>query len=118
MDDGTELCTACGFCCDGTLVGVVRLDEAEVATMTRLGLPVARAGALRLLEQPCAALAGTRCRVYGDRPARCAAFRCRLLAELEAGAVTREEALAVVAHARSLEGEARADVLEARFRRA
>ena len=78
-DPATELCTRCGLCCNGVLFDVVRLAPPEIERMTRLGLPVLPRTENPAMAQPCAALEGTRCRVYADRPARCGEFRCHLL---------------------------------------
>lgn len=114
-DASTELCTRCGFCCDGTLFDVVRLTPPEVERMTRLGLPVLTRDEHLTMAQPCAALDGTCCRIYPDRPARCDAFRCHLLAALEEGEVDLDEALGVVALARELEGAQRTQFLDRHF---
>lgn len=114
-DASTELCTRCGFCCDGVLFDVVRLTPPEVERMTRLGLPVLPRVENPAMPQPCAALEGTRCRIYPDRPARCDDFRCHLLAALQAGELDLDEALGVVALARELVGAQRTQFLDRHF---
>lgn len=114
-DVSTELCTRCGLCCDGTLFDVVRLALDEVARMTRLGLPVLPRADAPAMRQPCAALEQVRCRIYADRPARCDAFRCHLLAALQSGEVDLDEALGVVALARELDGAQRTQFLDRHF---
>lgn len=44
------------------------------------------------LRQPCRALDGCRCTTYLDRPRACGAFQCLVLASLDAGEMTPEEA--------------------------
>ena len=63
MNDGGRLCLACGMCCDGSLFGLVRLGAAEVARMTRLGLPVFSPDDHPALKQPCRALNELTCTV-------------------------------------------------------
>jgi Fe-S-cluster containining protein len=98
-----ELCTRCGLCCDGTLFGDVELTGcAESARLELLGLDVDGDDAdVELLALPCAALTGTRCRIYPQRPQCCRTFTCRLLDQAERGAVTLDEALTRIARARS-----------------
>lgn len=114
-DPATELCTRCGLCCNGVLFDVVRLAPPEIERMTRLGLPVLPRTENPAMAQPCAALEGTRCRVYADRPARCGEFRCHLLAALEADEVSLDEALGVVSLAQELEGAQRSQFLDRHF---
>lgn len=97
------LCTRCGLCCDGTLLGDVELTgPAEAARLEILGLDVAADDAdAELLSLPCAALRGTRCRIYAHRPQCCRTFECRLLQESARGAVTVDDALAQIAQARA-----------------
>ena len=75
------LCTRCGLCCDGTLLGDVELTgPAEAARLELLGLDVDTDDAdTELLSLPCAALCGTRCGIYLQRPQSCRTFECRLL---------------------------------------
>lgn len=114
-DAATELCTRCGLCCDGTLFDVVRLAPPEIERMTRLGLPVLPRVENPAMPQPCAALDGTRCRIYADRPIRCEQFRCHLLIALAEGEIDLEEARGVVALAHALEGAQRAQFLDRHF---
>lgn len=51
----------------------------------------------------CGALDGTCCSVYADRPVRCGLFTCALYRRHEAGEVTEEEALAIIAKTRALQ---------------
>ena len=97
------LCTRCGLCCDGTLLADVELAGSdEIARLEGLGLEIEeddRPGR-GLLPLPCAALAGTRCRIYPHRPDCCRTFECRLLQEARRGAVSVDRALATIADAR------------------
>jgi Fe-S-cluster containining protein len=50
---------------------------------------------LRFL-QPCSALNGCRCCIYGSRPGHCRHFECFLLKKVEENRVTRAQALHVI----------------------
>lgn len=97
------LCTRCGLCCDGTLLGDVELTgPAEAARLELLGLDVdTDDGDADVLPLPCAALRGTCCRIYPQRPRTCRAFECRLLQNAQRGAISVPDALAHVAAARA-----------------
>jgi uncharacterized protein len=97
------LCTNCGLCCDGTLLGDVELTgPAEAARLEILGLGLDDdEGGAELLPLPCAALRRTSCRIYARRPKACRTFECRLLQEAQRGAITVKQALARIAHARA-----------------
>ncbi len=99
----STLCTNCGLCCDGTLLGDVELTgPAEAGRLETLGLDLDDdEGGADLLPLPCAALHRTRCSIYGRRPRACRTFECRLLQEAQHGAVTVKQALARIAHARA-----------------
>lgn len=88
------LCTRCGLCCDGSLFADVELaGRREVARLEGLGLVVEDGdGPGGLLEQPCAALVGRRCRIYANRPECCRTFECRLLQDVRRGHVSVESA--------------------------
>lgn len=96
------LCTRCGLCCDGTLLGDVELTgPAEATRLELLGLDVDSDDAdVDLLSLPCAGLRGTRCSVYAQRPECCRTFECRLLQDTRRGAVSVDAALARIATAR------------------
>lgn len=95
------VCQACALCCDGTLFTRVPLAADDVAPR-EVHVVTTPAGS-RYLPQPCAALEGTRCTVYAQRPTACRRFECLLLAALRDGEVTEAGALEVVAKARALE---------------
>ena len=97
------LCTRCGLCCDGTLLGDVELTgPAEAARLELLGLDVdTDDGDAEVLPLPCAALRGTCCSIYPRRPRSCRAFECRLLQNARRGTVTVHDALARISDARA-----------------
>lgn len=100
-DPVSQLCPACGLCCNGVLFGDVELqpgDDAE--SLSKLGLMLFRKGRKTSLRQPCACFDGKGCRVYGQRPERCRTFECRLLERARAGEVAPVAALAAITEAR------------------
>lgn len=107
--DLSTLCMRCGLCCDGSLFSHVPLLPAEASRLRPLGVGVVeQASGARVLPQRCAALRGTCCTVYTERPEGCRRYRCLLLGALVEGEVSLEEALGVVAqaHARVVEAGA------------
>jgi len=89
-----QLCPNCGLCCNGVLFGDVELQRGDDAKhLTKLGVDLFRKGRKTAFAQPCACLVNGLCRIYADRPKRCAAFDCRLLQRVQAGKVTAPVAL-------------------------
>src|SRR5437773_10358721 len=88
------LCTRCALCCDGSLFADVELSGPKEATgLEILGLKIEDDGeGGRLLSQPCAAVRGKRCGIYAHRPESCRTFECRLLQDVQRGAVSVERA--------------------------
>ena len=115
---GARLCTACGLCCTGAIHDTARLDPDEVERAAELGLPVV--GGTNAFALPCPKLTGTACSIFGSRPRVCGRYRCRLLQDVEAGAVELPVAMELVRIARELEAAARASLTgslpEARYR--
>lgn len=95
----SELCVACGLCCDGSLFRFLPVDEAERDAYERLALPVVTQSGRPAMPLPCSRLSERSCTVYAERPGGCRAYVCRLGDELERGAVSAERALAVVREA-------------------
>jgi len=83
----------------------VRLQPSDEAPkLKKLGLPLlasrpAAAGAR--FPQPCAALEGCRCRIYGDRPTYCREFECLLLKRVQAEQMDAAAALSLIRTARA-----------------
>ena len=96
------LCTRCGLCCDGSLFADVELaSRAEASTLEVMGLEIEDADEDEsgLLLQPCGALKGKRCSIYGHRPDCCRSGECRLLQEVKRGAVSVDQAQAKISDA-------------------
>ena len=88
------LCTRCALCCDGSLFADVELSSpAEATGLEILGLKIEDDDADgTLLSQPCGALQGKWCGIYTHRPESCRTFECRLLQDVQRGAVGVERA--------------------------
>jgi uncharacterized protein len=100
----TQLCRACGLCCNGVIFANLALQPGDnAARLKSLGLPVCDSdSALRPphLAQPCAAFEGYRCRIYTDRPQYCRQFECVLLKSVKAGNTEPAAALRIIRTAR------------------
>lgn len=100
----SELCLACGLCCDGTLYPRAIIERDEVAATAALGLttyedPCGEVG----FRLPCHYLDRTCCTRYDQwRPSVCSGFFCEVQLNAKQGKLTREEALAIVRKARAL----------------
>lgn len=96
-----EVCVTCGFCCDGTIFGHAHLNPGEKDSIP--ALMAANATAVEGEEYfllPCPYFRG-KCTIYDIKRAEvCGRYRCQLLKDLEAGKISREDALKVVADAR------------------
>lgn len=91
------LCPACSMCCNGVLFEDVRLQGKDDPKMVqKLGLRLERHGRGQRVCQPCGALQGGLCQVYGQRPVRCRSFECRLLKNVQAGQTPQAAALKVI----------------------
>jgi hypothetical protein len=106
MPEGSEseICLACGFCCDGTLFNRVTAGPRETAeSFIAIGLtPIdASPGEKVGFRQPCSQFTGL-CSIYTSRPSACRSFRCRLLRSVEGGKYTVTEALQIVRETNAL----------------
>src|SRR4051812_33623473 len=97
----SELCQACGFCCDGTLFDGIFITEEDIAAVARVRLPLVDDDGSTTLRLPCPAHIGT-CTVYEDRPSTCRAYRCLLVTRLEEGDIDLEGALLRIERLRGL----------------
>lgn len=92
----SELCLACGLCCDGSLFKHVRVTPAEREGLVALGIGVSPKRGADFMALPCGKLEGTACTIYGVRPGGCRRFVCAIGRRLDAKEVPGEAALAVV----------------------
>jgi hypothetical protein len=89
-----RLCPACGLCCNGVLFGDVELQASDDARrLAKLGVDLFRKGRKTAFAQPCSCLVNGLCRIYADRPKRCATFDCGLLKRVQSGKLTATAAL-------------------------
>jgi hypothetical protein len=96
-----QLCPQCGLCCNGVLFGDVELQRGDNAKLLgKLGVEFFRKGRKTAFAQPCSCLVNGLCRIYADRPQRCATFDCGLLKRVQAGKSTPVAALKKIAEAR------------------
>lgn len=102
------LCQSCGLCCDGSLFTRVPLGVGEIVPELSLRVVTNEQGG-RHVPQRCAALCGTVCQVYGQRPLACRRYECLLFGALREGEVSLDGAVAVVRRAQALVAEAGSD---------
>lgn len=89
-DAAAALCLDCGLCCNGVLFDQVRLVAGDNAkALSAKGLKLKQR---RFFNQPCTALCGSQCTIYGDRPTRCRKFECRQYQLVAAGEIPAESA--------------------------
>lgn len=101
-----KLCPACGLCCNGVLFGDVELQRGDDAKLlSKLGVELFRKGRKTAFAQPCACLVNGLCRIYSDRPKRCATFDCGLLKRVQTGKLAAPAALKKISEAKRRSAE-------------
>lgn len=97
----SKLCPACGLCCNGVLFGDVELQPTDDAKLLKkLGVEFFRKGLKTAFPQPCSCLVNGLCRIYSDRPKRCATFDCGLLKRVQNEKMTPAAALKKISEAK------------------
>ena len=100
---GSELCSACGLCCNGALHVIVTVRPEEVRLVRELGLTVEQTDDHEFgFRQPCPLYQKDRCSAHPHHPPTCQAYRCALLQKYEQGDVTLQDSLAIVRTAKEL----------------
>ncbi len=94
MSDSTNICLACGLCCDGTVIGFVQVGREELPVLREL-LDVENANGEGFFLQPCKKYCDG-CTIYPDRPKHCAKYECGLLESLEQKEIDFNTALKTV----------------------
>lgn len=94
MDDATNVCLACGLCCDGTVIGFVQVGREELPALREL-LDVENADGEGFFLQPCKKFCDG-CTIYPDRPKQCAKYECGLLESLEQKEIDFDTAIETV----------------------
>ena len=103
MNAINQLCPACGLCCNGVLFADVELQKGDNAgRLIDLGMALKKKGMKRAFVQPCRCFDGKLCRIYADRPKRCATFECGLLKRVQSGEIPATDALKRIADATKL----------------
>ncbi len=97
----SDLCLACGLCCDGSLFRHVVLRDEEAQALADRGLAVQVTRKKSTLPLRCGGLNGLACTLYADRPHGCRAFVCTLGRALEREVVSFEAALSTVREAQA-----------------
>jgi hypothetical protein len=106
-----DLCKDCGVCCRGAFFRYALLTDSEVDRLAALGIPTStRRNGQKAIRLGCAALNGTRCRIYLERPRACDAYFCQLAFRLRDGLVSPEEAQRVISGAQALLARIEADL--------
>ena len=99
----SQLCPACGLCCNGVLFADVELQKGDNAgRLIDLGMALKKKGMKRAFAQPCHCFDGKLCQIYADRPKRCATFECGLIKRVQSGAMPAPAALKRIADAKKL----------------
>lgn len=106
-----ELCTFCGVCCRGAFFRYALLTDAEVEQLRAKGIPTAvRRNGQKAIRLGCAALRGTLCTIYQERPKACDAYFCQLAFRLRDGLMTEDQVVAVVKRTHELLAAIEADL--------
>jgi uncharacterized protein len=102
---GSELCLACGLCCNGTLHTSVAVQPEHARLVRNLGLTVEKIGQELGFCQPCPLHQDDCCSVYPQHPPSCQEFQCALLQKYENGDITLADSLTIVRTAKELHAE-------------
>lgn len=103
-----SICTDCAMCCNGALFDWVRATPDEIARLPAAAFTPRGDQKGPGFQHPCPLLDGNLCSAYAVRPAGCRKFECKLLRGHKEGAVSRGEALEIIASARKLLDDVRA----------
>ena len=99
----SQLCPNCGLCCNGVLFADVELQKGDNAgRLIDLGMSLKKKGMKRAFAKPCHCFDGRLCRIYADRPKRCATFECGLLKRVQSGELPAPDALKRITDAKKL----------------
>ena len=103
MNAVEQLCPDCGLCCNGVLFADVELQNGDNSgRLIDLGMSLKKKGMKCAFAQPCHCFDGKLCRIYADRPRRCATFECGLLKRVQSGEMSAPAALKHIADAKKL----------------
>lgn len=100
-NSGSELCLACGLCCDGSLFRYGNLLSGEAELAIPAGFQVIDNREQLVFSQPCAMFKSGCCSLYQHwRPKVCGEYKCRLLNSRLVDKISLPLALDLVARAR------------------
>jgi len=100
--NGSDLCVACGLCCQGVFHEQARAFPEEVPLLEEKGFTVCHGPRGLSFALPCSYLGATGCSVYAERPRTCRSYQCRLLTRYLDREVPLEQALRTVEQVREL----------------
>ncbi len=100
--NAAALCLACGLCCVGVVHTHVPLgaDEMELARKLYLHVDMFEEGLG--FHLPCPCYREGRCSAYDQRPRACVNYQCELLQRCLQGEMNLDEAMSIVAQAKTL----------------
>lgn len=100
---GSDLCTNCGICCDGTLFTRVGVSPEEKELLKDKSRFYNKSNGEIRMQLGCGYLgADGRCECYEYRPELCRGYACDLLRSVEEGITSLPDALAIVEEAITL----------------
>jgi Fe-S-cluster containining protein len=89
----SDLCLACGMCCDNTMFGRVVVEAEEAERLRPLGIDIIEYDDGELsYNQPCSRLCDKTCGIYADRPWTCESYVCETIKALRSGKLDQAEA--------------------------
>jgi Fe-S-cluster containining protein len=105
----SELCQACGLCCNGLIFNHAVLKPGEAGPAARLGLSVylehdLEAGDYEAFQLPCPCYKDHKCAIYIQRPDACRHYQCLLLRRFLQGKYSFEVSLDLIQTAKRLIG--------------
>jgi uncharacterized protein len=104
----SDLCLACGLCCNGAMYRHVRVKPEEIASLKGYGLELSQLDGKHIFVQPCPGYREQKCSIYASRPETCRKYECKLLRAYDGGQVGYEQALQHVQTALRLHADLRA----------
>jgi Fe-S-cluster containining protein len=95
ISNPSNICLSCGLCCDGTLIGFVEVDRAELPAVRKV-MDLEEENSLGFFLQPCLKYCAG-CTIYENRPKNCDNFNCGLLKSVQQEKIDFDEALKSIA---------------------
>jgi len=94
MSDSTNICLACGLCCEGVLIGFVHLSKDEIPALKKI-MEIEEEGGQGFFLQPCKKYCNG-CTIYSERPKQCGYFDCDLLTAVDKKEIDFDAAVEIV----------------------